>query len=105
MPDTFLFSFFQDNGQDGLHLARSGELFDLPALDADRHPYIQLCDGPLACGDDHQSLLADALDRRSPPGEGELPLGPMLEALPPDTPLSLEVRSKPCTFATPQSIR
>jgi sugar phosphate isomerase/epimerase len=79
---------------DSLHLARSGELFALPSLDAALHPYIQLCDGLLNCAEDQPSLLTDALDLRSAPGEGELPLKPLLRALPADVALSLEVRSR-----------
>ena len=79
---------------DSLHMARSGELFDLPRLEAASHPYIQLCDGLLECAEDQPSLLTDALDLRSAPGEGELPLGALLQALPADVALSLEVRSR-----------
>jgi len=79
---------------DSLHLARSGELNKLPALDPAMHPYIQLCDGPLHCADDAESLLVDALDLRSAPGEGELALTPLLQMLPAATPVSMEVRSK-----------
>lgn len=79
---------------DSLHLMRSGELKHLPVLDAALHPYIQLCDGMRTCAEDPQSLLADAIDKRSAPGEGELPLQGLLTALPATTPVSLEVRSK-----------
>ena len=44
--------------------------------------------------DEQQSLLEDALDLRSAPGEGELQLAPLLKLLPADTPLSMEVRSR-----------
>jgi sugar phosphate isomerase/epimerase len=79
---------------DTLHLARSGELHDLPTLQLERHPYIQLCDGLVACADDRNSLLEDALDLRCAPGEGQLPLQNLLRVLPQQTPLSMEVRSK-----------
>jgi len=79
---------------DSLHLARSGELQHLPALDAAQHPYLQLCDGLLHSADDPASLLEDAIDLRSAPGRGELNLQPLLQALPADTPLSMEVRSR-----------
>ena len=39
-------------------------------------------------------MLTDALDGRSAPGEGELPLAEVLNALSDSVPLSLEVRSK-----------
>jgi sugar phosphate isomerase/epimerase len=86
---------------DSLHLARSAELDTLVSLDAGEHPYIQLCDGPLLCADDRESLLVDALDLRSAPGEGELALWPLLQMLPADTPLSMEVRSRAYRDAYP----
>lgn len=79
---------------DSLHLARSGELQHLPPLDPTQHPYIQFCDGLRDCVDDPQHLLEDAIDLRSAPGAGELNLRPLLQALPADTPLSMEVRSR-----------
>ena len=79
---------------DSLHLARSDEYGMLRQLDASQHSYIQLCDGPAECVATREALLIDALDLRSAPGEGELPLAALLAALPPDLPLSLEVRSK-----------
>ena len=79
---------------DSLHLARSGELEKLVSLDARQHPYIQLCDGPAKCADEHAKLLEDALDLRSAPGEGELDLTKLLAALPQQTPVSMEVRSR-----------
>ncbi len=78
---------------DTLHLARSGELSSGLTLDPAQHPYIQLCDGQLACEEDFDSLLQDALDGRMAPGESELDLGIVLDELPQDVPLSLEVRS------------
>ncbi len=78
---------------DALHLARSGEWDKLPDINGSQHPYLQLCDGKRDCADDYESLLADALDGRSAPGEGELDLGTLLAAFPKDLPLSLEIRS------------
>ena len=79
---------------DTLHLQRSGE-FALPdGLDLQLHPYVQLCDGNQACATDQAALLEDALDLRSIPGQGELPLKDFLQRLPEQLPLSLEVRSK-----------
>jgi len=80
---------------DTLHLARSGELANPGDLDPTLHPYIQLCDGRRQCAEDPQSLLQDAVDGRSAPGEGELELRALLARLPDDLPLSLEVRSRP----------
>jgi len=81
---------------DALHLQRCGAVpADLAGVDPRLLPYAQLCDGPAALTETtYQSYLTDAVDGRSAPGEGELPLGRLLEQLPPDTPLSLEVRSR-----------
>ena len=57
-------------------------------------PYVQLCDGNLACAPDYEHLLEDALDLRCAPGEGELPLHTVVGALPDGEPFSLEVRSR-----------
>ncbi|MGI9324685.1 MAG: sugar phosphate isomerase/epimerase family protein [Pseudomonadales bacterium] len=78
---------------DSLHLARSGESSEVLAGSAALLPYVQLCDAPAHFSEDRAGLLEDALDRRSAPGEGELPLEDTL-ALNPGCPLSLEVRSK-----------
>jgi len=86
---------------DALHLARSEELRQLPPLDPRQHPYIQLCDGAEVCAPDRPSLLEDAIDYRCAPGQGELDLVALLGALPADTPISLEVRSKALREAFP----
>jgi sugar phosphate isomerase/epimerase len=81
---------------DALHLARCGKLpADVARIDPSLLPYAQLCDGPASARDtSFEGYLEDALDARSAPGEGELPLDALVCALPPDTPMSLEVRSK-----------
>jgi sugar phosphate isomerase/epimerase len=76
---------------DGLHLARTGSTpADVAALPSSILPYVQICDGPAEMGPDP---LADALDLRSIPGEGGLPVRELIAVLDPATPLSLEVRS------------
>jgi sugar phosphate isomerase/epimerase len=80
---------------DTLHLQRAGEGVDVLAdVDQRLFPYAQFCDGNLVCADRFEAYLEDALDLRSAAGEGELPLRQVLEVLPEDCPLSLEVRSK-----------
>jgi sugar phosphate isomerase/epimerase len=81
---------------DALHLERCGATAaDVAALDRALLPYAQLCDGRARLDrTDHAAYLEDAIDGRSSPGEGELPLRRLLAALPSDLPLSLEVRSK-----------
>jgi len=81
---------------DALHLQRCGATpEDLIGLDPALLPYAQLCDGPAAlAGATYQDYLQDAVDGRSAPGEGGLPLVRLLDALPDGVPLSLEVRSR-----------
>jgi sugar phosphate isomerase/epimerase len=81
---------------DALHLARCGATAaDVAAIDPALLPYAQLCDGKAALHrPDHAAYLEDAIDGRSSPGKGELPLRALIAALAKDLPLSLEVRSK-----------
>ena len=81
---------------DALHLQRCGaSAADVAALNPLLLPYAQLCDGPAQLHDaDYQTYLTDAIDGRSAPGEGALPLRDLLRALPAGIPLSLEVRSR-----------
>jgi sugar phosphate isomerase/epimerase len=91
---------------DPLHLQRAGgTVDDVRALSPDLLPCVQLCDGPLAAperldlppepatsGAPAGSLLqTEARFLRHLPGEGELPLRALLAALPPGTPVSVEV--------------
>jgi len=77
---------------DALHLARTGGTpDDVAAVDARRLAYAQLCDGPAEAPDD---AYADALDGRSTLGDGGLPIGALVDALPAHTALSMEIRSK-----------
>ena len=87
---------------DALHLQRCGATpADVFALPREWLPYAQLCDGPAvlapAAGSGTPTTndyLVDAIDGRASAGEGGLPLGALLRALPTDVPLSLEVRSR-----------
>ncbi len=81
---------------DALHLTRCGASpADVAQIPVHLLPYAQLCDGPGHLPHaDFEVYLADAIDGRSAAGEGDLPLRALLEALPADIPLSLEVRSK-----------
>jgi sugar phosphate isomerase/epimerase len=80
---------------DALHLARSnGTPADVRSVDRALLPYAQLCDAPASLrAHDHAAYLADALDGRCCPGEGELRLHALVDALPAGTPFSLEIRS------------
>jgi len=91
---------------DPLHLQRSGgTVNDVRALAPDLVPIVQLCDGPLTAPErlDLPSALAASGTATGPllqtearflrllPGEGELPLTALLGAVPPGTPVSVEV--------------
>ena len=82
---------------DPLHFARTeSSLEDLRAVDPRRIPYAQFCDGPAvgAPADDFEAIIHEALDVRLDVGAGEFPLAAIRDALPPETPLSIELRSK-----------
>lgn len=80
---------------DSLHFQRAGHApAELKSVDSNLLSYSQICDGNLHCADDFNAYLEDAIDLRSAPGEGDLPLDDILKALPAAIPLSLEVRSK-----------
>lgn len=81
---------------DTLHLARTGGTVEaVKALDPSLFPYLQIADAPLvAPGTDYDSLLYEAVDGRLLPGEGELPIRELLQALPAGLALSPEIRSK-----------
>jgi sugar phosphate isomerase/epimerase len=89
---------------DPLHFARTGGApADLAAVEPGRFAYAQFCDAP-AVGpgpEDVPAIIEEALDLRLLPGEGELPLKALVEALPRHTPLSVELRSKPLREAFP----
>ena len=89
---------------DPLHLHRSGGTpAEVAALPHELLPYAQFCDAPAALPDlgDLASIREDALDRRQQAGEGGLPLAALLVALPPDIPLSIELRSRALREAWP----
>jgi len=77
---------------DALHLYRSGgTVTDVVAAPANRLPYLQLCDGPTVDRPmPEDDAMQEARTGRLLPGDGQLPLHPLLDALPPDTALSVE---------------
>lgn len=82
---------------DPLHLDRAGyDPADVAALPRDWLSYAQLCDAPVATvpRDDLAGLLDEARNARLLPGEGVLPIAAALAALPPNVPLSIELRSR-----------
>ena len=76
---------------DALHLARSGGTpAAVAALPPERIAYMQLCDAP-AKAPPLEDLAHESRNYRLPPGEGELPLDELFDALPDDIPISVEV--------------
>ena len=77
---------------DALHWMRAGDtVADIAAAPPGRIGYAQLCDGPCQSPAGREALIAEARTHRLPPGEGEFPLRALLEAMPPDCPVSIEV--------------
>jgi sugar phosphate isomerase/epimerase len=78
---------------DPLHLARGGGTpDDLRDLDLRLLPYIQFSDGMLAEGEpDLVVAKRIGVGERRLPGRGMLPLGELLQVMPDDLPLSIEV--------------
>jgi sugar phosphate isomerase/epimerase len=78
---------------DALHLDRSGgSPADLAGVPAGRLLFAQLCDAP-ARKPSPQALRQEARAGRLYPGEGELPLFALMDALPKNIPLDIEL---PC---------
>jgi sugar phosphate isomerase/epimerase len=84
---------------DPLHLARGGGTpDDLRNLDIRLLPYIQFSDGVLAPGEPDLSLAKRiGVGERRLPGRGTLPLAELLEVVPDDVPLSVELPQPPGT--------
>jgi sugar phosphate isomerase/epimerase len=78
---------------DPLHLARAGgQPADLRHVEPRLLPYIQFSDGMLAPGEPDLALAKRiGLGERRLPGQGMLPIAELLEIVPNDLPLSLEV--------------
>lgn len=77
---------------DAIHFDRAGNVAsDLAGVPAARLPYLQLCDAPAERPRDTQTLLYQAREERMMPGDGGLDLAGLLQALPADAPISVEV--------------
>ena len=76
---------------DALHFYRSGSLLaDLAAMDPALVGTFQICDAPRAAPP-AEDLVIEARTRRLFPGAGGLALWPLLDALPTDTPVGVEL--------------
>lgn len=77
---------------DPIHFDRSSSnVHDIKALPAEYFGYMQFCDAPALRPTDTAGLLFQARCERKFPGEGDLDLVGLLQALPKDIPISLEV--------------
>lgn len=75
---------------DVLHLVRSGAgAADLAALEPGRVGYVQICDVPLVSS--FERYMEEARNERLAPGQGELPLLELLQALPREVVVGLEI--------------
>ncbi len=81
---------------DQLHVHRSGTTFEeIAAADHGLFPYVQWCDAPAEpAGWSTREIITDALDARSAPGAGELPVMAFAELFAESVPFSMEVRSR-----------
>lgn len=78
---------------DTMHLVRAGgSADDLRQIPRSLLSVVQICDGPLK-GPEPSKLQWESRHDRFDPGEGELPLEEMLDALPADLPAEIEVPS------------
>lgn len=81
---------------DTLHTGRSAtSLDDLRAIPSEWIHYAQLCDGSVPVPDTDAELIRQAREERLVPGEGGIDLVGILAALPPDTPISIELPNEP----------
>ena len=77
---------------DAIHFDRVGNVpSDLTAIPGSRFPYVQLCDAPAQRPNDAQTILHQARAERMMPGDGGLDLVGLLQALPAQLPISIEV--------------
>lgn len=79
---------------DSLHLERCGDSAqDVVSYCLDLFPYVQICDGPARTPLTRDLLATEARHGRLMPGDGALSIGELILALPPSTPISIEVLS------------
>lgn len=77
---------------DPLHFNRSNSSLDLlRTIPRERLPFAQFCDAPVQASYSFDELIYAGRDERLAPGLGEIELSEIFEALPEQTPLSLEV--------------
>jgi len=78
---------------DTLHVARFGATAEEIRAVGPLVSMLQLCDGPATPPADRDGLVAESRFERAAPGEGEFDLRALIENLPADLPVSVEVPS------------
>jgi len=87
---------------DPIHFDRAGcAVADIAQVPTARLRYMQLCDAPTERPRDTPTLLFQARAERLMPGDGGLDLAGMVRAMPPDTPLSIEIPMRALTQTLP----
>lgn len=80
---------------DAYHVSRTHlDLGELARAPRERLRYVQLCDAPAAIPPTPEAVLEEARHARLFPGEGELDLAGLLDALPPDVPVAVEAPTR-----------
>lgn len=76
---------------DTLHFNRSQSRIEDLARALPRMPFVHLCDAPVQASYTTEELFFAGRVERLPAGEGQIPLAPILRALPGDMPVGIEV--------------
>lgn len=77
---------------DTLHMDRCGNTeLDLRGIPASRLPFVQICDAPAERPSDLEGLLFQSRVERLPPGKGGIEIMRILEHMPRNIPIGLEV--------------
>ena len=76
---------------DTLHFNRSQSRIEDLARALPRMPFVHLCDAPVQASYTTEELFFAGRVERLPAGEGQIPLAPILRALPADMPVALEI--------------
>ena len=81
---------------DALHWMRAGDTSaQIAAANPADFGYVQLCDGSLAAPAGRDALIREARTQRLAPGEGQFPLDDLLQAMPAQCGVSVEVPLPP----------
>ncbi len=77
---------------DALHFERSGSTLEhVAAIPRERLGYAQICDAPASYPHTTAALIHTAREARLPPGEGDIDIKALFDALPPELPVSIEI--------------